>query len=287
MRGPHTLRQHLRPGSRLSARLVAIAAAVLGSAALGASEASSQAQEGAVSTLSPTLARALQEVPFAIGESLSYSVKFGFARIGSASMYVKGPAQVRGVDVIQTLFRITGGTFFFKINDLMQSWIEPKTFASLRFWQDISEGDYTAHRRYEFFPDRSTYQQDEKAEQPSVAAPLDDGSFLYFIRTQPLEVGKEYTYDRYFDPESNPVRIRVVRRERVRVPAGEFNAIVLQPIIKTSGIFSEGGRAEIWLTDDDRRMMIQMKSKLSFGSLNLYLLRYRLAEGGTWMGEDP
>jgi hypothetical protein len=45
------------------------------------------------------------------------------------------------------MFRITGGTFFFKINDLMQSWIEPKSFASLRFWQDISEGNYTAHRR--------------------------------------------------------------------------------------------------------------------------------------------
>ena len=282
-----TRRWNARLTARLSVRLLAITAVVLGSAAMGATQAPPPSQEGTVTVVSPTLARALQDVPFAIGESLSYSVKFGFARIGSASMFVKGAAQVRGVDVIQTQFRITGGTFFFKINDLMQSWIEPRSFASLRFWQDISEGDYTAHRRYEFFPDRSTYQQDDRAEQPSVPAPLDDGSFLYFIRTQPLEVGREYTYDRSFDPESNPVRIRVVRRERVRVPAGEFNAIVLQPMIRTSGIFSEGGRAEIWLTDDDRRMMLQMKSKLSFGSLNLYLLRYRLADGGTWMGEEP
>ena len=282
-----TRRWNARLTARLSVRLLAITAVVLGSAAMGATQAPPPSQEGTVTVVSPTLARALQDVPFAIGESLSYSVKFGFARIGSASMFVKGAAQVRGVDVIQTQFRITGGTFFFKINDLMQSWIEPRSFASLRFRQDISEGDYTAHRRYEFFPERSTYQQDDKAEQPSVAAPLDDGSFLYFIRTQTLEVGKEYSYDRYFDPESNPVRIRVVRRERVRVPAGEFNAIVLQPMIRTSGIFSEGGRAEIWLTDDDRRMMLQMKSKLSFGSLNLYLLRYRLADGGTWMGEEP
>ena len=118
-------------------------------------------------------------------------------------------------------------------------------------------------------------------------SPLDDGSFLYFIRTQLLEVGKEYTYDRYFDPEANPVRIRVLRKERLRVPAGEFDAIVLQPIIKTSGIFSEGGSATIWLSDDSRRMVLQLKSRLSFGSLNLYLLRYRLAEGGSWMGEEP
>ena len=271
----------------LAPRTLVIAAIVLGSAAMGRMAAEPQPQEATPTVLSPTLTKAMREVPFAVGESLAFSVKFGFARIGSASMFVKGAAQVRGTDVIHTMFRITGGTFFFKINDLMQSWVEPKTFASLRFWQDISEGNYTAHRRYEFFPERAMYQQDSQPEKPSVSAPLDDGSFLYFIRTQPLEVGKEYTYDRYFDPESNPVTIRVVRKERVRVPAGEFNAVVLQPLIKTSGIFSEGGKAEIWLSDDDRHMMLQMKSKLSFGSLNLYLLRYRLAEGGTWQGEDP
>ncbi len=227
------------------------------------------------------------DVPFVTGESLSYSLKFGFLRVGSASMYVKGPALVRGQATIQTLFRITGGTMFFKVNDLMQSWIEPETFASLRFHQDISEGSYRANRRYEFFPERKSYTENDKPEKPSVALPLDDGSFLYFVRTQTLEVGKEYTYDRYFDPEANPVRLRVLRKERIRVPAGEFDAIVIQPIIKTSGIFSEGGSATLWLSDDSRRMVLQLKSKLSFGSLNLYLLRYRLAEGGTWTGEDP
>ena len=227
------------------------------------------------------------DVPFVTGESLSYAVKFGFLRVGSGSMYVKGPAMVRGQETTHILFRITGGTMFFKVNDLMQSWIEPTRFASLRFHQDISEGGYQANRRYEFYPDRKSYTENDKPEKPSVESPLDDGSFLYFIRTQLLEVGKEYTYDRYFDPEANPVRIRVLRKERLRVPAGEFDAIVLQPIIKTSGIFSEGGSATIWLSDDSRRMVLQLKSRLSFGSLNLYLLRYRLAEGGTWMGEEP
>jgi hypothetical protein len=227
------------------------------------------------------------DVPFVTGESLAYSVKFGFLRVGSGSMYVKGHAVVRGQNTIHTLFRITGGTMFFKVNDLMQSWIEPEKFASLRFHQDIAEGGYKANRRYEFFPERKSYTENDKPEKPSVESPLDDGSFLYFIRTQLLEVGKEYAYDRYFDPEANPVRIKVLRKEKIRVPAGEFDAIVLQPIIKTSGIFSEGGEATIWLSDDSRRMVLQLKSKLNFGSLNLYLLRYRLAEGGTWLGEDP
>jgi hypothetical protein len=66
----------------------------------------------------------------------------------------------------------------------------------------------------------------------------------------------------------------VLRKERIRVPAGTFDAIVIQPVIKTKGIFSENGHAEIWLSDDDRHIMLQLKSKLSFGSLNLYLKSY-------------
>jgi hypothetical protein len=66
----------------------------------------------------------------------------------------------------------------------------------------------------------------------------------------------------------------VLRKERIRVPAGSFDAIVIQPVIKTKGIFSENGHAEIWLSDDDRHIMLQLKSKLSFGSLNLYLKSY-------------
>ncbi len=66
----------------------------------------------------------------------------------------------------------------------------------------------------------------------------------------------------------------MLRKERIRVPAGSFDAIVIQPVIKTKGIFSENGHAEIWLSDDDRHIMLQLKSKLSFGSLNLYLKSY-------------
>jgi hypothetical protein len=87
-------------------------------------------------------------------------------------------------------------------------------------------------------------------------------------------MGKSYEFPRYFIPDRNPVRLKVVRKERVTVPAGTYNAIVVQPIIKTKGIFSEKGQAEVWLSDDSSRILLQVKSKLSFGSLNLYLKSY-------------
>ena len=126
-------------------------------------------------------------------------------------------------------------------------------------------------RRYEIFPERATYREGDNAEERSVADPLDDGSFIYYVRTLPLRPGDVYELHRYFRPDRNPVRIRVLRRERVSVPAGTFDAVVVQPSIKTRGIFSEGGHAELWFSDDEERVMLQLKSQLSFGSLNLYL----------------
>jgi len=215
--------------------------------------------------------------PFVVGERLSYDVHFGVIKVGSGSMEVRGIDTVRGRPAYHTTFRITGGIPLYSVDDVFESWFATDDLASLRFVQDQNEGSKEREHRYEIFPERRTYDDltDVKPEQPSVADPLDDGSFVYFVRTVPLEVGKTYEFQRYFKPDRNPVTIRVLRRERVKVPAGTFDAVVIQPVIKTKGVFSEDGHAELWISDDERRMILQMKSRLSFGSLDLYLTSVR------------
>ncbi len=214
-------------------------------------------------------------VPFAVGEKAVYTVKFGFVNAGTGTMEVKGIERIRGVDAWNFAFRITGGIPLYRVDDVLESWVDTARFVSLRYIQDQEEGRRSRERRYEIFPERAEFQEEGKAMAASVTEPLDDASFLYFVRTLPLEVGKEYAFDRYFKPGSNPVRIKVLRKERIEVPAGKFDAIVIQPIIKTRGIFSEGGRAEVWIADDPTRAVLQLKSKLSFGSINLYLKSYQ------------
>jgi hypothetical protein len=213
-------------------------------------------------------------VPFSIGERLEYDVKFGMLKVGNGRMEVVGSETIRGREAWHTSFTVKGGTFFYKVNDRLESWIDMETFASLRHVQDLQEGKRDRERRFEIYPDRLVYTENDGPEQATARDPLDDGSFLYFIRTVPLSIGQTYDFPRYFRPDRNPVRVRVLRKESVKVPAGRFDAIVIQPIIKSKGIFSENGQAEIWLSDDDRRIMLQMKSNLSFGTLNLYLKSY-------------
>ena len=215
---------------------------------------------------------------FAPGERLSYDVSFGHLHVGRGTMLLGGPDTIRGHTAWRATFTIAGGTFFFHVRDSTVSWFDTATLSSLRFVQHINEGRYHADRDYTIYPERAAYARLNKPEVPSVHQPLDDASFLYFLRSVPLEVGRTYTFNRYFQPEGNPIVIRVLRREQVTVPAGTFNAIVVQPQFKTSGIFSQKGHAEVWLADDSTHMMLQLKSGLTFGSLNLYLRHYSLGD---------
>jgi hypothetical protein len=208
--------------------------------------------------------------PFAPGEKLTYAVKVGPLGKGTAVAEIVGVDTVRGQQVFHSVFRITGSLLMFKVRDLYESWFDPNTLVSLRYHQDIDQGPYERNRTYEIFPGEK-YLDANKKEFETVDKPLDDGAFLYFLRTIPLEVGQTYTWNRYFKPDRNPVRVTVVRRERITVPAGEFDAIVLQPKIKAKGIFAEQANAEVWIADDDTRMMLQMKTKLPFGSVQFQL----------------
>ena len=224
----------------------------------------------------PTLAQesSRARVPFGVGELLEYDVKYGKLHVGNGSMEILPMDTVRGHDAWHTLFRLRGGIPFYRVNDKYESWFDTHSLASLRYWQDIDEGNYEPKRHYEIFPDRREFLEGSKEVRPSVARPLDEASMLYFLRTLPLHVGLDTAINDYFMADRNPIRIKVVRADTIEVPAGRFAAIVVQPRFQ-SKLFSDGGNAEVWLSDDEKRIMLQMKSKVSFGSLSLYLKSYR------------
>lgn len=192
-------------------------------------------------------------------------------------MEVVDVEEVHGAPTYHLRFDLEGGVLFAKVDDRLQSWMDVARLFSRRFQQDQKELTYERHRIYDFLPDKGIWRRQEKDETGPLPTdlPLDDVSFVYFVRTLPLEVGETYTFDRYFKEDGNPVVVKVLRRDTVTVPAGTFNTIVVQPIIQTDGLFGEGGQAEIHFTDDAQRILVMMKSKVPvLGALDLYLRAY-------------
>ncbi len=239
----------------------------------------SQAQERSVEDhfsggFNPDPAAAV--VPFGPGERLTYNVKIGVINSGSAHMEVLGIDTIREEPSYHLEMSLKGSLLFgaIQVNDHYQSWLGTRSVSSHRYTSDVHQLTYSRYRNFEFRPEEMSWEETESGETGRLASalPLDDISFLYYVRTLPLEIGQTYTLPRYFKKEGNPVVIKVEGKKTVEVPAGTFNTIVVRPIIKTRGLFSEGGEAELYLTDDDSKHLVYLRSKIPIvGSVTLHL----------------
>lgn len=215
------------------------------------------------------------KVPFGPGEYLRYKLKVGPVNAGEGFMAVRGIETVQGHPTYHIQMGMKGSPLFglVKVDDLYESWLDTRQLLSRRYVRDIHQNSYESYRAFEFYPEDGYWERTDidKFEDLPTALPLDDISFLYFVRTLPLEVGQTYTFNRYFKKGGNPVVLKVLRKEVKEVPAGTFNTVVIQPLIQTDGLFSEGGEAELYFTDDEDRHLVYMRTKLPIFSLTLHL----------------
>jgi hypothetical protein len=221
--------------------------------------------------------------PFAVGEKLSYSAKLGMLTLGSGTLEVASIDTVRGVESFRFRFRLRGKTMFYSLDDVLESWVGISDMNSRRFVQDFVENDKTYKRQFEIYPDSGFFRERGiDTVQATPAEPLDDAAFFYFVRMTPLQLGKKYHYDRYFRKQNNPVTIEVVKREKMDLPDGsKAQCLVLHPTIDTKGLFSKRSETLIWLTDDARRLPVQIRSKFPFGTITLRLKDMELAGATT------
>jgi len=214
--------------------------------------------------------------PFRVGERLTYQVKYGRIPVGQASMAVVGIEDVRGRPTYHVIFRIDGGLPGLQVHDSYESWLDTATLASRRHVQEIREVRYRRSTRYEIYPEERRYREnDEDSLHASVSSPLDEGSFVYFIRTVRVPVGQTREFHQYFKPDRNPVIIRAIRRDTVEVPSGRYPTVVVRPSIRARGLFAEDGQAELWFSDDEHRMLVQLRTKFAGLSLSLSLTEFR------------
>ena len=211
--------------------------------------------------------------PFAVGEKLSYSAKLGMLTLGAGTLEVAAVDTVRGVESFRFRFRLQGKTMFYSLDDVLESWVGTRDLVSRRFAQDFVENGKATKRQYEIFPDSGFYrEQGRDKTQATPADALDDAAFFYFVRVTPLEVGHKYSFDRYFRKDKNPVTIEVQKREKMDLPDGsKVQCLVLHPTIDTKGLFSKRSETQIWLTDDARRLPVQIRTKFPFGTITLRL----------------
>ena len=227
--------------------------------------------------------------PFAVGETLRYTAKLGILHLGDGALSVARLDTVRGAPTYVFQFRLRAQTVFYHADDLLESWSDTATIVSHRFRQDFVEKGKHRLRGFEIYPAEHFYRQEGKPDtHPTPDHPVDDAGFFYLIRTIPLEVGKTYVLDRYFQLDKNPIRIEVVGREQMELPDGsKVSCLVLHPVVPVEGMFSSRSNTRLWLTDDARRIPVQIRTRFPFGTVTLHLEAMTLGIGAPARPAEP
>jgi hypothetical protein len=204
--------------------------------------------------------------PFGVGETLQYEATLGYFPIGTATASVARTTRERGADAFVFTAIGEGGPPGLRARYEMTSWTRSSELASLRFHRRLTQGSKVDEERYQIVPDSGRYRQEGVAQ--DWAAPrdaLDELAYLYYMRTIPLKVGQSFTISRYFKTGYNPVQVRVTGRQEVALFDGRTVPCF------TVELTSRGSTMAVSLTDDARRLPVQLTLPLPYGSVLLTL----------------
>jgi hypothetical protein len=201
-------------------------------------------------------------LPFAPGESCVYRGTSPLGRMGSGTFSVARDDSAAGAWVLRFDFR--GRMGIVGVENHTRSFFNPAETASFRFTK--TERSPLSTKRQDVRMDAGTRRWTGTGRNAGGAmatdAPLDELSFIYFLRTLRLGEGDTYNFTRHYDPTRNPVRVRVIGRGLIRVPAGSFQAIEVEMRVRDPNRYGGEGVIQIHFTDDERHVPIRLESQI-------------------------
>jgi hypothetical protein len=204
--------------------------------------------------------------PFAVGERLEYQATLGIVPVGSATITVNPMAQERGRQAF--VFAASGEArpLGLRFGAELTSYVGVQAFSSLRFHRKLIQGGSVNDVQFQIVPDSSRYRQiGDPRDWAAPPDPLDELAFLYYLRTARLKPGATYSISRYFQTGYNPVQVRVTGRETRTLPDGKSAPVL------TLEVTSRGNLIALAMTDDARRLPVEIDLPLPFGRVTLAL----------------
>src|SRR5262249_12296331 len=216
--------------------------------------------------------------PFGPGERLEFSVQYGPVNAGSATLEVTDVRDYEGHKVYSLEAKAKSNRFIdkiYKVRNYIQSYMDRDRRYSWRYYEDRREGGDSHRQEVVFDQQKREARYADGTIVPIPAQSQDALSSFYFTRYLPLPIGGSVLFDYHASHKSAPMEVKVIGRERIETPAGKFDCVIVEPRLNAGGVFKNKGRLWIWLTADERRVPVQMKSKVSIGSVSVILTGIR------------
>jgi hypothetical protein len=265
-----------------------LGAVLVGFALLSAGALSLAPSAAAVGGIYPATA------PFAPGERLTYKIEWNPPwflfflppmEAGEATLSLFGETQYQNRKAFKITFTArSSGTLTkmagISINDYFEFTSDEETFCTYSVVKRVREGQWMRNIDYVYLSDVGKLhlrEVDVSKSTPSVLQDRDyDGippcvmdlfSALYFLRKKELATGVSIQALVGYDQIVKDVQISVEKKERVYVPAGDFNAWKINTTAIIGGLFKGGGDFHIWLSADERKLPVKFEVKVELGKV--------------------
>ena len=227
-----------------------------------------------------------KEDAYDVGEWFKFRIHYGIVNAGYATLEIKD-AVINNKKVFHVIGKgyTTGmSRFFFKVDDLYESYIDRDTRNPYQFVRKINEGGYTKNQ--EGFFNQNTNKvlvKDYKHKtEKTLSIPKNTQDILstfYYLRNYPnidkLKIGESVAIDMFFDDETTKFKLKYIGRESISTKFGDVPAMIFRPLVQSGRVFKEQESLTVWISDDDNKLPLRIKASLAVGSIKADLDAYR------------
>lgn len=223
--------------------------------------------------------RYVENKAFKEGEKLTFDLNYGFVTAGIAVMEIPRIKKISGRNAYHINFQVNSVPsfdMFYKVRDRYESYIDVEGLFPWRFEQHIREGGYTRDFSA-FFDQRKGIAKTSEGEYEIPLYVNDIVSAFYYARTfdySGMKVNDLIQLQNFYKDRVYDLDVKYLGKETIEVPAGKFDCIIVEPLVKEGGLFKHEGNIIVWLTNDELKLPVKVKTKIIIGYVEAKLTNY-------------
>lgn len=218
------------------------------------------------------------------GEKLRFSVRWLGLEVGTVEAKVEGIEEIRGRKVFHISVHVRSNSVIdlvYRVRDEHHTYLDVEKLCPLRYEKILKEGNYGANEVTDFDQDAHTavYYSRTSGDRKHMLIPKnvqDQLSCGYWFRLQDMNPGDTIHIPVNADEKNWDLEVHVLQFERVTIKGvGVFNAVQVDPKIQFQGIFVRRGEVRGWMSVDEKRLPLMMKTKIPIlGTVSAVLTGY-------------
>lgn len=234
-----------------------------------------------LNSASNTNLRKVANNAFTYGERLDYKVGYSFITAGNGYFQIMPMAATQNnrkcFDVRFRVYSLESLKWIYKVDDAYRTILDAEGIFPWMFQQKIREGNYSRDAKVTFDQYNNMAYEGDKSYKVNPYI-HDIVSAFYYVRTMDLgkmKKGSVFYLENYFGKKVNKLGIKIHGKQQIKVDAGKFNTILIEPLVVDGGLFKSSGNILIWLSDDENKIPVKVTTKIPIiGDVYAELTKY-------------